>query len=260
LQERIDLDDGAISVLTLNRPNDRNPLDRSTLQVLRDIVVRLSSDGETRAIILTGAGSCFSAGGDLKGYQGLYRNPHEFRGFLQIFGEVCTALELSPALTVAMINGTCVAGGLELVLACDLITMSEEALVGDGHLRFGQLPGGGGSQRLVRAIGVQRARHWLLSGRLFDAAAATDAGLVVGTFPIDRLRSETLAVVGPLLKYSPLATKRMKELIHLATNTTLSEGVDKEWRVVHDYAVTSFDATEGLMAFAERRNPKYRGA
>lgn len=255
-----EIDGHSIATLTLNRPKERNPLDRSTLEVLRDLIVQLSGDVTIRALIITGAGPAFSAGGDLKGYQKLYRSPDDFARFLENFGEVCELLERIPAISVAMVNGTCVAGGLELALACDLITMAQSALIGDGHLRFGQLPGAGGSQRLVRAIGHQRARQWLLSARLFDASTALQAGLALGAFPDDRLEAETIALLQPMLGRSSLATSKMKELIRIASEKPLSEGLAEEIRIVHDYAVNSHDATEGLLAFSERRDASYRGA
>jgi enoyl-CoA hydratase/carnithine racemase len=259
LSERTVVEGHGIVILTLNRPEDRNPLDSATLEMLRDLLVELSLDATTRAIVITGAGPAFSAGGDLKGYQTLYRAPEDFARFLDTFGQVCDLLERSPAVTVAMVNGACVACGLELVLACDLVTMAESAQIGDGHLRFGQLPGAGGSQRLVRAIGWQRARHWLLTARLFDAPAALAAGLVMATFPAEELQGETLALLTPILSQSPLAVAKMKELIRLADEVPLSEGLLEEKRIVFDYATTSHDATEGLMAFAERRSAAYRG-
>jgi enoyl-CoA hydratase/carnithine racemase len=259
LRQKTDVDGHGIVMLTLNRPSQRNPLDRATLEMLRDLLVELCLDATTRAIVITGAGPSFSAGGDLKGYQELYRAPEEFARFLDTFGEVCDLLEHSSAVTVAMVNGSCVAGGLELALACDLITMADSAMIGDGHLRFGQLPGAGGSQRLVRAIGRQRARHWLLTARLFDAPAALAAGLVVATFPAEQLEAETFALLTPVLSQSPLAMSKMKELIRVADEAPLSEGLLEEKRIVSDYAVTSHDAMEGLMAFAERRSPAYRG-
>jgi enoyl-CoA hydratase len=259
LRQKTEVDGHGIVTLTLNRPRERNPLDGTTLEVLRDLLIELSGDDTTRAVVITGAGPAFSAGGDLKAYQTLYRAPEEFARFLDTFRQVCDLLERSPAVTVAMVNGACVAGGLELALAGDLVTMADSAMIGDGHLRFGQLPGAGGSQRLVRAIGRQRARHWLLSARLFDAPAALAAGLVVGTFPAEQLRAETLALLAPILGQSPLAVAKMKELIRLADEAPLSEGLREEMRIVFDYAVTSHDAMEGLMAFAERRHPAYRG-
>lgn len=259
LRDETELDGHGVVILTLNRPAQRNPLDGATLEMLRDLLVELSGDAATRAVVITGAGPAFSAGGDLQGYQDLYRAPDEFARFLDTFRQVGDLLERSPAVTVAMINGVCVAGGLELALACDLVTMADSAVIGDGHLRFGQLPGAGGSQRLVRAIGRQRARHWLLSARLFDAPAALAAGLVVGAFPTGQLRAETLALLAPIVGQSPLAVAKMKELIRLADDAPLSEGLAEEMRIVFDYAVTSHDAMEGLLAFAERRDPTYRG-
>jgi enoyl-CoA hydratase/carnithine racemase len=259
LRHKTEVDGNGIVTLTLNRPRERNPLDGATVEMLRDLLVELSGDDTTRAIVITGAGPAFAAGGDLKGYQTLYRAPDEFARFLETFGQVCDLLERGPAVTVAMVNGACVAGGLELALACDLVTMAENAMIGDGHLRFGQLPGAGGSQRLVRAIGWQRARHWLLSAHLFDAPSALAAGLVVGAFPAGRLRAETFALLTPILGQSPLAVSKMKELIRLADEAPLSAGLLEERRIAFEYATTSHDAMEGLMAFAERRNPSYRG-
>ena len=146
-----------VAVITLNRPDQRNPIDRVTLRALRDQLRHFADNAHVRAVVVTGAGTAFSSGGDLKGYRELYRDEEQFRAFLELFDETCALLERSRLLTVAMVNGTCVAGGLELCLACDLVTIAADARIGDGHLRFGQLPGAGGSQRLVRAIGLPRA-------------------------------------------------------------------------------------------------------
>jgi enoyl-CoA hydratase/carnithine racemase len=257
--ESIDVDGYSVAIVTFNRPEERNPLDRATLEVLRDLLLELSGDGSTRAIIITGAGPAFSAGGDLKGYQTLYRAPDAFSKFMETFSQVCDLLERGPAVTAAMVNGACVAGGLELALACDFITLARGARIGDGHLRFGQLPGAGGSQRLVRAIGLQRARQWLLTGQLYDAREAIATGLAIQAFPDDELLAGTLAMLRPAVAHSPLALSKMKELIRIAVNTPLVNGLAEEIRVVHDYAITSHDATEGLLAFAERRPPEFRG-
>jgi enoyl-CoA hydratase/carnithine racemase len=259
IREKIHLESHIVALLTLNRPEQRNAVDLSTIVALHDALSELGMDRDVGAIIITGAGETFSAGGDLKAYQDLYRNPDQFQRFLDAFHGVCGLLERLRAPTVAMINGTCVAGGLELALACDFVTISESARIGDGHLRFGQIPGAGGSQRLVRAIGQQRARRWLLGGELFEASEAVACGLAVAMFPDAVLRQETLAMLRPLMAYSPLATARMKDLIRIAMNSTLEHGLNEERAVVHDYAVNSFDASEGVTAFAERRTPVYRG-
>jgi enoyl-CoA hydratase/carnithine racemase len=258
VDRRVD-SDVDVAMITFNRPEKRNPIDKETIALLRDVLVELDGENGPAVLILTGAGDTFSAGGDLKGYQSLYRDGPAFRRFMQDFEEVCRILESTAALTVAMINGTCVAGGLELSLACDLITMSETALVGDGHLRFAQLPGAGGSQRLVRAIGVQRAKQWLYTGEMFPAAAALEAGLVYQCAPPEELLSVTLGIASQVARHTRLGMRRMKELVRLAQQTSLDEGLLQEQQIVYGYATTSHDAMEGLRAFADRRPARYLG-
>jgi enoyl-CoA hydratase len=160
---------GGLAVITLNRADKMNPLDRGTVRELRDETAALERDADIAVVVITGAGRAFSAGGDLAGYVKLYRAPAEFRAFLQDFHDLLAALEASEKIYVAAVNGFCVAGGLELMLACDIVLAAEEAKIGDGHVNFGQLPGAGGSQRLPRAIGVLRAKRLMLSGELLPA-------------------------------------------------------------------------------------------
>jgi len=253
------LAEGAVALVTLNRPGERNPLDRRTISALYSQLVRLTTSNLIDAIIVTGAGPAFSAGGDLKGYTSLFDRPEEFLVFMEEFSALCDLLETCSQVTVAMVNGDCVAGGLEIALSCDFVTIAEDARIGDGHLRFGQLPGAGGSQRIVRAIGAQRAKHWLLSGDLFGAEEAVRAGLAIETAPRDRLLERTLSIVLNATLHSSLARRKMKQLIRYAVDTHLSDGLQREIQLVLDYATTSQDAREGLAAFAERRNPRYLG-
>ena len=258
LTEIVALDAGDVAVLTLDRPEQRNPLDWGTVRELRAALSAVTAAG-ARAVIVTGNGPAFSAGGDLKGYLDLYERPGDFAAFLDDLAGVCDTLERGPLPSIAMVNGTCVAGGLELALSCDLVVLADDARVGDGHLRFGQLPGAGGSQRLVRAIGPQRAREWLLTGELHTAQVAYAAGLAAAVVPGAELRARTLALAQLVCRHSPLALRRAKELIALAFDTPLDEGLRRERALVHEYATTSFDATEGLRAFDERREPRFEG-
>jgi enoyl-CoA hydratase len=259
LIERLNHNGVDVAVITFNRPRQRNPIDKVTIASLSQLLLKLTTDDGPSAVILTGAGDTFSAGGDLKGYQDLYRDGAAFRDFMETFDEVCHILETCAALTIAMINGTCIAGGLELSLACDLVTMSDTAMIGDGHLRFAQLPGAGGSQRLVRALGVQRAKQWLYTGSLFPASVALEAGLVYRCAPADELRAVTLDIAAETGRLTPLGRRTMKELVNVAQQTSLAEGLRSEREIVHAYATTSHDATEGLLAFAERRPGHYLG-
>lgn len=259
LVERVGPDRDVV-LLTLNRPEQRNPLDKATIRRLRELLTALAEGDTPRAIVLTGAGPAFSAGGDLKGYQTLYRDTEAFAQFMEDFSAAAELLERGPMLTVAMINGACVAGGTELSLACDFVTIADDARIGDGHLRFAQLPGAGGSQRLIRAIGVQRARHWLLTGRLFPARDAVDIGLALFSAPAAELRTRTLELVEEIGRLSPLAVQTMKRLVSAGLVTGgLDAALAIETQEVFDYATTSYDATEGLNAFAERRPPEYKG-
>lgn len=244
--------------LTLNRPDQRNPLDAATVRALR----KLLTDAEAErlgAIVITGSGPAFSAGGDLKAYQRLFRDRDALNRFMEDFEAVCDMLERAAAVTVAMINGLCVAGGLELALACDVITASDDAQVGDGHLKFGQLPGTGGAQRLVRAIGYAHAKRWLLSARLHPAQELVRVGLVAETVPPAELRRHTESVVAEMVAHSPLATAAMKRLIRDSADVGLTAGLHRDRREVADYIVTSHDAIEGIEAFAERRRPRFTG-
>lgn len=258
LTEIVTLDAGDVALLTLDRPDQRNPLDWGTVRELRGALSSIAST-HVRAVVVTGNGPAFSAGGDLKGYVDLYQRPDDFAAFLDDLAEVCDTLERGPLPSIAMVNGTCVAGGLELALSCDLVVIAEDARVGDGHLRFGQLPGAGGSQRLVRAIGPQRAREWLLTGELHTAQEAYEAGLAAAVVPGAELRAHTFALAQSVCRHSPLALRRAKELVALAFDTPLDEGLRRERALVHEYATTSFDATEGLRAFDERREPRFEG-
>lgn len=257
--ELVERGSAQVAIVTLNRPDQHNPVDFTTIKALRRSVESITANADVRALVLTGAGPSFSAGGDLKGYQILYRDAEQFHAFLTEFSIVCGLLESTSFPTVAMVNGTCIAGGLELALACDVVVVAEHAQIGDGHLRFGQLPGAGGSQRLVRAIGVQRAKQWLLEGRLFSAAEAVAAGVAAYRFDAGELRERTLELCERMIGFSPLAFREMKRLVEIGTNTVRHEGLPAEQALVEEYATTSFDATEGIVAFAERRSPQYRG-
>lgn len=245
----------AWTVLTLNRPEKLNPLDWSTVKELKDAVGQL---GAGPPVLVTGAGRAFCAGGDLEGYISLYRHPDDFRSFLHDFRDMLLAIEQSERIFIAVVNGACAAGGLELLLACDIVLAAQEAQIGDAHLNFGQLPGAGGSQRLPRAIGSLRAKHLMFSGRFLSGREAVEIGLANETVPGSELMPRAQAFARKLAAHSPSGLRGAKHLVNQGMEMPLAEALEFEIGYVHRYATTDPDATEGLHAFAEKRQPAYR--
>lgn len=252
-------DDRVVRVFTFQRPEQRNPIDLATLRELDPLLAAAAGDERVRAIVVTGEGPAFSAGGDLRGYLTLYEDPSAFRDYLERFAAVCARLEEIDVLTIAMVNGACVAGGLEIALACDLMVASDTATIADGHLVFGQLPGAGGSQRLCRAIGLQKAKELLLTGRTIGAAEAASIGLVAEAVPAADLEGRVMEIAAASARHSRLGVQRMKELIVLSQDEERAAALQAEMDLVVDYATSSVDATEGLHAFLERRPPRWQG-
>ena len=245
--------------VTLDRPRQMNPLDWGTIGELTACFRGLEQDDAIRIVRITGAGRAFSAGGDLESYIDLYGKPDEYRKCLGDFFDLFDLMERSAKVFVAAVNGFCVAGGLELMLACDLAIASEDARIGDGHLNFGQLPGAGGSQRLPRAIGTMRAKQLIYTGRLIDGREAERIGLVAEAVPADALSATVDALVETMLEKSPLGLARAKELVNEGARRDLAAAFEYEIDRVHDYATTSDDVIEGLVAFKEKRKPKFTG-
>ena len=250
---------GVVATITLDRPQQRNPLDWSTVRRLAELVRAFEADPLVQIIVVRGAGGNFSAGGDMKGYVDLYRDAVAFRQFLVDFHALLDAIEASSKIYVAVIEGYCVAGGLELLLACDVVLAAESAKIGDAHIGFGQLPGAGGSQRLPRVVGPLRARYLMLTGDILDATEAERIGLVSKVVADAELDATLARIVARMARTSPLGRKGMKHLVSVASRTDLTEGLRTELDYVWHYATTSGDASEGLVAFGEKRAPRFTG-
>ena len=248
-----------VASLVLNRAKEKNPLDWATLRELRAALTRIEANPNIRIVTITGAGKTFSAGGDLKGYVDLYKKPEDFRKFLEDFFHLLEQIETSKKIFVAVVQGYCVAGGLELLLACDLSIAAASAKIGDGHVNFGQLPGAGGSQRLLRTIGPQQTRLLMLTGDLIPAAEAHRIGLVSVVAADDQLEAKTNELVAKLLAASQSGLRGAKHLINKGQQLDFHESLRMELEYVHTYATTHPDATEGLIAFAEKRKPRFSG-
>ena len=248
-------------ILTLNNPKALNPLDLEMLQRLRTRLRECDADDSIRTILLTGAGEAFSAGGDLKKYIAMQKDPVGWSYFLEEAHQTFLEMRMNRKPVVSLVNGVAVAGGLELIVCSDFAYAAESARIGDGHLRFGQMGGGGALTLIPRAIGAPRARELIFSGRILSANEAHQWEIVNKVVPDDQLLDAGLEFAGLVAQMSPLAVANVKFVINHSIETGL--GVEAQMRLELEraarYNLTSSDAAEGLIAFSEKRKPRFTG-
>ena len=251
---------GPAAWVTLNRPRALNALNGELLDELAGMLDAIEADAAARCLVLTGAGRAFCAGADLAFIHSLpaHRRKVATATFLDRASALMSRLEAFPKPVIAALNGIAVAGGLELLLCCDLVVAAASARLGDGHANYGLLPGAGASARLPRRIGLVRAKHLFFTGDLVPVSSLMTAGLINTVVPDDDLVGEVDRLVGKIADKSPLGLRRMKELANAAVETTLADALRNELAVNENYA-SSFDRNEGLAAFNERRQPVFEG-
>lgn len=249
------------ALLRLNRPAQLNPLDWETVRALDRALAEADADPAVRLILITGSGRAFSAGGDLKAYQRLQRDRTRFPAFLADLHRTFAGIGMLATPVVALVNGVAAAGGLELALSCDFAYAARSARLGDAHLGFGQMGGGGALTLLPRMIGPARARELVLSARFLDAPAACEWGLVNRVVDDDELLAAGLAFGAEVAAASPLAVANAKYVMNTAwaEGTGVPGALQLERERTAFYCVTSDDAPAGLAAFAEKRRPAFQG-
>jgi enoyl-CoA hydratase/carnithine racemase len=261
--DRHTLDDAGAcaAVVTLDRPEQLNPIDAALLADLDQALDSLDGDPDVRALLVTGAGRAFSAGGDMKAYVELQRDPVAFPRFVGHLHRTFERLRTLPVPVVALVNGVTAAGGLELVLNCDFALVAASARIGDAHLNFGQMGGGGVLTLLPRAIGRARAAELVLSGRFLSGPEAVEWGLASRCVPDGELLDAGLDFAREVAAKSPLAVRNAKQVMNQlwADNGSVDAGLRYELERDAFYCLTSADAPEGLAAFAERRKPRFEG-
>ena len=249
--------DGAIAVLTVDRPKALNALTQATLAEITQAVRDLDRDPGVGVVIVTGAGEkAFVAGADIKemsGFGPAQAEDHARKG--QAMG---AALEGLTKPTIAAINGYALGGGLELALACDMRIASENAQMGLPEVSLGTIPGFGGTQRLARAVGAARAKELILTGRRVTAAEAERIGLVNKVMPQAELLSAAKQIAHDILANGPVAVRYAKEAIDRGLQTDLHTGLGIEEKM---FALTfaTADQKEGMRAFTEKRKPSWKG-
>ncbi|MBO3682242.1 enoyl-CoA hydratase/isomerase family protein [Streptomyces sp. NEAU-YJ-81] len=246
------------AVLRFNRPDQLNAINWDTQRELAKALATAEADPDVRAVLVTGTGRGFSAGGDITAYRKLQADPVAFTKFVD---EYCRLVEGIASMTkpvVALVNGICAAGGTELLLACDFAWAAESARIGDMHINFAQIGGAGALARLPRLVGSSRALELAFSGRMLDAREAFEWRLVNRIVPDDQLIDEGIEFARGLALKSPTALHYMKKTIWAGLGTDFAHALRIERDNALEYCLTKPDSMEGINAFIEKREPRYR--
>ncbi len=209
-----------------------------------------------RVVTIRGAGPSFCAGADLKHFLSILDDPPAISAFIRAVRDTLTAIERFPQPVLAVVHGYALAGGLELMLACDLAIAAEDASLGDQHINFGLLPGGGASQRLPRLLGARKAKELMYLGSRVSGSEAAALGLVNAAVPAAELEATADAWAATLREKSRTGLRYMKELLAGADNVPLNAGLALEEGVFLNYSRMD-DLREGLTAFKEKRKPRF---
>jgi len=246
--------DGAVAVVTMNRPEALNALSSDLVDAVVGELRELEADDRVRCIVIAGNERAFAAGADVAELAAatpieLYENRRIDRW---------DAIRAMRTPLIAAVSGYCLGGGCELAMLCDIVVASESAQFGQPEINLGVIPGAGGTQRLTRAVGKALAMDVILTGRFLSADEALRAGLVARVVAREAWLDEAKRVARAVAEKSPVAVRLAKDAVDAAFETPLAAGVDFERRAFY-LARASDDATEGLHAFVEKRKPDFTG-
>jgi enoyl-CoA hydratase len=244
-----------VARVTLNRPEKLNAMSLQMKGEVVRVLRELDGDAHVRVIVLTGAGDkAFVAGADVSEFQG--RTIGEQQRMYQE-GTVYDAVDQVEKPILAMINGYCFGGGLELALACDIRVASERAVFGQTEVNIGMIPGGGGSQRLARLVGLGTALKLTLTGERIEARDALRLGLIDEVVPYELLPTRTMEIAQAIASKSAVAVRLAKTAVKASAQMPLAQGLRYEQHLF-TLALASEDREEGVRAFLEKREPRWK--
>lgn len=246
--------DPRVAVIRLNRPEARNALNLAVRQTLADHFTQLGSDETTRCVILTGGDKIFAAGADLRDMVDRTAVDMFARGSQRMWDPIANC----PKPVIAAVNGWALGGGCELAMHADIIIAGEGAKFGQPEVKVGIMPGAGGTQRLVRAVGKFRAMKILMTGEPVTAHEALAMGLVSEVVPDGEVFARALAMAQAIAALPPLAIVQIKEAVLAGEDSSLEAGLALE-RKAFQLLFATADQKEGMRAFLEKRKPEFQG-
>lgn len=246
--------DKNIGILTLNRPEVLNALNREMAEEIVSALEHFDQDDSVRVIVITGSGKAFAAGADIS------EMVNDDAISLELLNQfaVWDRISLIKKPVLAAVHGFALGGGFELALSCDLIFASEQVQLGFPEIKLGVMPGAGGTQRLTKSMGKAKALEWLWTGDTMGAKEALQYGVINRIIPEEVLLDETLGFAEMLTKQAPLSLRLIKEAVNKAVDTSIYEGMQFERKNFY-LLFSSLDQKEGMQAFLEKRLPKFEG-
>jgi enoyl-CoA hydratase/carnithine racemase len=245
---------GQVGIARLNRPDARNALSSELLELLGEIVEAWDADPEVRCIVIAGSDEYFAAGADIKAM----RDRSFQDALVAVSSNFWPQLAATKTPLIAAVSGFALGGGCELALHCDMIVASETAEFGQPEILLGIIPGAGGTQRLARTVGKQRAMELVLTGRRIDAHEAHRMGIVNQVTKRKDWLDTAIELAELVARRPPIAARLGKQAVLAAEETALSAGLDYERRL-YELAMATEDRVEGMTAFLEKRRAEFRG-
>ena len=245
---------GAVAILTINRPEALNALNSQVLSDLDEAITKVEADDGVHAVILTGAGRSFVAGADIGEMKGF--SARDGKKFGVHGGGVFLRLENLSKPVIAAVNGFALGGGCELAMSCDIRLASEKAKFGQPEVGLGITPGFGGTQRLPRIVGISKAMELILTAKVINAAEAERIGLVSAVYPPEALMDKAMELANAICANAPIAVAESKRCIRMGMQTDIATGSAFE---AEAFGVTcgTEDKDEGMGAFLEKRQEKH---
>ena len=246
-----------VATIKLNRPDALNALSPELLREFAHATAVVGADHSVKALVVRGQGRGFCAGADLLYFDRVFDDLSLLPDYVSDLNGALFGLEDLPVPTIAVVHGYALAGGMELMMACDMAIVTADARIGDQHANFGLIPGGGSTQRLPRRVGMPRAMELLTTGRWLSGAEAVEWGLALRSAPAERLESELESLLDSLRAKSRTGLALMKSLARASQDVPLRDGVALEGATFTRLFATSPHPSEGIRAFKEKRQPEF---